>query len=322
MQKLDGLPQNRWPLRIFYFCILTSYFLLPPVSSLLKIAAYFLATLLLGAILAPPLFWGGHALGGAVSGLALLRETDFQRYFNRAMFLAALLLLWPTVRALRIGSWRELGLRPDPRRWQNALFGFVAAGGLLWLLGIGLWQTGVYVARPRVPWNTFGGFLLTAVCVALVEEAFFRGALFGLVRRTARAGTALVFVAALFAVLHFLKPPPNAVPIADVRWTSGFALLPKAFWQWGDPQLVLGGVTTLFAVGLVLGYARWRTGALSLPIGLHAGWVFGLKTFNKCSRHPAPGSMWIGDDLLHGLAPVAVVLLTGGLVWAWCRRQP
>lgn len=302
------------------FCILTSYF--SPVSSLLKIAAYFLATLLLGAILAPPLCWGGHALGGAVPSLAWLRETDFQRYFNRAMFLAALLLLWPTVRALRVGSWRELGLRTDPRAWRNLCFGFVASGGLLWLLGVALWQAGVYAPRVRVSWVTLGGFLVTGLVVGAVEEAFFRGALYGLVRRSARTVTALVFVAALFAVLHFLKPPPNAVPVADVRWLSGFVLLPRAFWQWGDPQLVLGGFVTLFAVALVLGYARWRTGALFLSVGLHAGWVFGLKSFNKISRHLAPSSFWVGDDLLHGLVPVAMVALTGGLVWLWLRRQP
>ncbi len=291
------------------------------MSSLLKIAAYFLATLFLGAVLAPPLFWGGQAVGTAVPTLGWLRETDFQRYFDRAMFVAAVLLLWPTVRALRIGSWGELGLRRDPWAWRNALFGFAAASGLLWTLGVALWGTGVYAPRPRVPWGTFSGFLGTALVVAALEEAFFRGAMFGLVRRTARPGTALVFVAALFATLHFLKPPPNAMPLTDVRWFSGFVLLPKAFWQWGDLRLVLGGLTTLFAVALVLGYARWRTGALWLPIGLHAGWVFGLKTFSRVSRHTAEASFWMGDDLLHGLAPVAVVLLTGAVVWAWLRRQ-
>ena len=318
------------------------------MSSLLKIAAYFLGTLLLGAILAPPLFWGGQAVGGMVPSLAWLRETDFHRYFDRAMFLAALLLLWPAVRALRITRWRELGLRTDARAGRNALGGFCVAGGLLWLLGVGLWWAGIYAPRAKCSFGTLAGFLGTAAAVALAEEAFFRGALFGLVQRTAPSrkaegrrqkaegraewedesptqkylSTPLVFVAALFAVLHFLKPMPNAVPLTDVRWFSGFVLLPRAFWQWGDPQLVLGGFVTLFAVGLVLGYARWRTGALALPVGLHAGWVFGLKSFNKVSRHLAPSSFWVGDDLLHGLLPVAAVGLTGAVVWLWLRKQP
>ena len=292
------------------------------MSSFLKILAYLLGTLCLGALLAPPLYWAGHALGGAWRAAHWLVETDFQRFFDRAMFLAALLLLPLAVRALRIGGWRDLGLRPDPRGWTHAALGFVVAGGLLWLLGVALWGAGIYEPREgAVPWAALGGFLITALVVAAAEEAFFRGALLGLVGRTASPGAALVFVSALFAVLHFLKPPEHAVNMGLIRWWSGFAFLPKTFWQWREPGLVLGGFTTLFVVALVLGYARLRTRALWLPIGLHAGWVFGLKSFAKVSRHPAPPNLWIGGDLLHGLGPVLVVVLTGAVVGAWLEQE-
>ena len=296
------------------------------MSSLLKIAAYFVGTLLLGALLAPPLFWAGHALGARVDSFHWLAATDFQRYFDRAMFLAALLLLWPAVRALHIHGLRDLGLRPDPRPARHAALGFVPAAGLLWALGLIFWQAGVYAPRHvAFQAGDVVKIAFTAVAVATAEEAFFRGALQGLVGRTARPGVALVSVAAIFAVLHFLKPPEHAIGRQAVNGLSGFAFLPKCFWQWGDARLVLGGFVTLFLVGLVLGWARGRTRALWLPIGLHAGWVFGLKTFSHFSRHTAPGSFLIGDDLLHGLAPVAVVLLTGALVWLasrWEERDP
>ena len=290
------------------------------MSNLLKIALYFVGTLFLGALLAPPLFWAGHALGGAVPPLGWLRDTDFQRYFDRSMFLAALLLLWPAARALHVGHWRDLGLKPDGRPWQHTAFGFITAGGLLWLLGLGSWKLGVYAHRSTLPLGTLGLFLVSAGAVALAEETFFRGLLLGLARRTARPTTALVFVSALFAVLHFLKPPPRAIDQPAVQWFSGFAFLPKTFWQWHHPLLVAGGFTTLFLVALVLGYARLRSRSLWLPIGLHAGWVFGLKSFNKVSRHLAPPNLWIGDDLLHGLGPVLVVGLTGVLVWVWLNQ--
>ena len=292
------------------------------MSSFLKILAYFLGTLLLGALLAPPLFWAGHALGDAWRPAHWLAETDFQRFFDRAMFLAALLLLPLAVRALRVGGWRDLGLRPDPRAWTHAAGGFLLSAGLLWLLGLVLWALDIYEPRELpVPWAALGGFLLTAGVVAALEETFFRGALLGLIGRTASPWAALVFVAALFAVLHFLKPPEHAVAVDAVRWWSGFAFLPKTFWQWREPGLVLGGFTTLFAVALVLGFARLRTRALWLPIGLHAGWVFGLKSFGKVSRHPAEPGLWIGGDLLHGLGPVLVVLLTGAAVWGWLEQE-
>jgi membrane protease YdiL (CAAX protease family) len=290
------------------------------VSSILKIAIYFVSTLVLGAILAPPLFWLGQAAGGW-EPLHWLRETAFPRYFDRAMFLAAVLLLWPAVRSLDIHSWRDLGLRRDPLAWRHTRLGFVLAAGLLWLLGLLFWWQGIYSPAAGLGPGTVGSFLLTGIVVAVVEEAFFRGALLGLVRRTASAGSALAFVSALFAVLHFLKPPARALPdAAAVHWDSGFRFLPLTFWQFSDPLLVLGGFTTLFAVGWILGWARLRTGALWLPIGLHAGWIFGLKTFSKRSHHLAAPNWWAGPDLLHGAGPVAAVLLTWGLLAVFLRR--
>ncbi len=286
----------------------------------LKIAAYFLGTLFLGALLAPPLYWAGHA-AAAWGPLSSLGTYEFRRYFDRAIFVAALLLLWPTVRALRVGGWRDLGLRPDGRRWRHLALGFVAAGGGLWLLGFVFLQAGWYAPRAHVPWGTLPGFLASAAAVACVEEGFFRGVLQGLVGRTASAVGALVFVAALFALLHFVRPPEGAVNLGPIRWLSGFVYLPQVFWQWGDVRLVLGGLATLFAVGLVLGYARWRTHALWLSVGLHAGWVFALKSFSAATRHTAPNDLWVGEDLRHGLVPVAVVLLTGALVAACLRRE-
>jgi membrane protease YdiL (CAAX protease family) len=290
------------------------------MSSLLKIAAYFLGTLVLGAILAPPLFWLGQAAGGWAP-LHWLRLTVFQRYFDRAMFLAALLLLWPAVRALHIRSWSDLGLQRDPQRWRHAGVGFALAAGLLWMLGLCLWWRRVYVPARDLGLATGAGFLATAIAVAVIEEAFFRGALLGLVQRTASPAVAVAFVSALFAILHFLKPPAHALPDAAVRWTSGFTFLPLTFWQFGNPLLVLGGFTTLFAVGWVLGWARLATRALWLPVGLHAGWVFGLKTFSERSRHLEPANWWIGQDLLHGLGPVAMVLSTGTLLWLTIRKK-
>ena len=290
------------------------------MASIFKIAAYFLGTLMLGALLAPPLFWLGQA-AGAWMPLHWLRETAFQRYFDRAMFIAALLLLWPTVRSLQIRSWRDLDMQGDPRGWSHAALGFLLAGGLLWLLGLSLWRERIYVPAGHVGIAAATGFLVTAVTVGILEEAFFRGALLGLIQRSASPNAALAFVSALFAILHFLKPPSHAVPRTTVFWTSGFTFLPLTFWQFGEPLLVLGGFTTLFAVGWVLGWARLRTRALWLPTGLHAGWVFGLKTFSKGSHHLEDPNWWIGEDLLHGIGPVVAVLLTWALLAAVLGRK-
>ncbi len=291
------------------------------MASALKILAYFLGTLFLGSLLAPPLYWAGQSFGAHVRSARWLQETDFQRYFDRAMFLAAFLLLWPTVRALRVGSWRDLGLRPDPRPGWHLALGFAAAGGLLWLLGAGLWARGIYTPRVPLPWTALGSVILTAGFVAVIEEWFFRGALFGLILRSARPLPGLLFVSSLFAVLHFLKPEENVIPRGGVGWLSGLVLLPHSFWQFANPLLLLSGFTTLFCVGLILGAVRLLTRSLWLPVGLHAGWIFGLRSFARFSRHPAPPSLWFGETLLVGLGSVAVVLLTGLLVWLVLRGE-
>lgn len=291
------------------------------MSASLKILAYFAATLLAGALLSPPLFWAGEMLGGRHDALRWLRDTDFQRYFDRAVFAAALALLWPAARALDVGRWRDLGLVSDPRGARRLLAGFALGAGALWLFGGLLWQLGVYRCKGLPSAGTLAAFLGTALAVSALEEAFFRGALLGLVRRTASERTALAFVTGLFGVLHFLKPPDDPAPDHPVRWFSGFRALARAGWQFGDPQLLAGGLITLLLVGLILGLVRLRTRSLWLPIGLHAGWIFALKSFSRSSRHVAEPNLIFGKDMITGLGPVCLLLVTGGLLWAWLRRE-
>lgn len=291
------------------------------MSDPLKILGYFAATLLLGALWSPPLLWAGEMLGSRYDGLRWLGDTEFQRYFDRAMFAAALALLWPAARSLRIGGGRELGLTRDPQGPGRLLVGFALGAGALWAFGGLLWALGVYRCKGLPPAGTLTAFLGTALAVGALEEAFFRGALLGLVRRTASDGAALAFVTVLFGVLHFLKPPDDPAPDHPVTWFSGFRALARAGWQFGDPQLLAGGLVTLLLVGFILGIVRLRTRSLWLPIGLHSGWIFALKSFSRSSRHVAPPNLVFGKDMITGLGPVCLLLVTGGLLWAWLRRE-
>ena len=70
---------------------------------------------------------------------------------------------------------------------------------------------------------------------------------------------------------------------------------------------------TLFAVGMILAWARLRTGALWFSIGLHAGWVLAFKTFNLLyvAVVPHPLRPWgIGESLKSGLLPLLTLALT------------
>ncbi|NBV85533.1 MAG: hypothetical protein EBS01_04560, partial [Verrucomicrobia bacterium] len=64
------------------------------VKEAFKILLFVCAVLLLGALLAPPLWWAAHGLMG-MGFLPGLQKYAFQKYFNRSVLVAALVLLRP-----------------------------------------------------------------------------------------------------------------------------------------------------------------------------------------------------------------------------------
>lgn len=87
-----------------------------------------------------------------------------------------------------------------------------------------------FSANPMVAW------LAVAFCMPLIEEILFRGLVFGAFEKRWGMKGAILGSAFLFACFHF--------------------------------QLV--GCLWLFCFGLVLGWARWKSGSLGLPILVHS----------------------------------------------------
>ena len=296
------------------------------LKALGQILLYLAATVLIGALLAPPLFWMAQWAAGHLHSARLtdfLAKTDFARYFDRAIMLTALVLLWPLLRALRIRNFGyDLGLARDRWRWQRLGAGFLVAIVTLGLLGGVLVLTGVYRMYSHFAYGKLAWLPVTAFTVAVLEEILFRGALQGAVRKTTVTDFALVTVAVIYAAAHFLKPPDHGLDPAAIRWWSGLALLPDTLSQFRDPALLLGGFTTLLLVGLILGYARERTRSLWMPIGLHAGWIIAEKGLVAITRHSVAWP-WLGPGLpntMVGLAPLLTLLATWGILW-WMLRN-
>jgi membrane protease YdiL (CAAX protease family) len=294
------------------------------LKDLAKIFGYLAAVLILGALLAPPLYWAGQWL--AAHGVPALAGFKFQKYFNRAALLSALLLLWPVIRSLRVTGWRDLGLEPDPRWRQHLLGGFLIAGLAVAAMAFIYTQLGIYRIRDTIAWGRVPLIAGGAVAVAFVEELLFRGGILGLVRRTLSPLAALFWVTALFAIVHFLKPD-DSFEITDVGWLSGFALIPHTFHQFAEPMDLLAGFTTLFALGWLCGDATLRTHALWLSIGLHAGVVFvkmsysAMAKFAVKTRFRADYLPWVDDKFETGLVPVTVLLLAWGAMRLWLAYE-
>ena len=165
----------------------------------------------------------------------------------------------------------------------------------------------------------FPKVLLTATTVSCIEEALFRGAFLGVFLRTMGKWSALFTMSAIFSVLHFIKPSDLAIP--EVSWLSGFQLLPATFRRFLELGQVLWGLSTLFAVGWILGYVTIQTRSLWMAIGLHAGWIICVQGFGKLAKLGKNQMPWIGGELIVGIAPLLIVAATGIVCWLLVRRR-
>jgi uncharacterized protein len=276
-----------------------------------KLFAYFVAVVLGGAILAPVLFWSAQA--AAAHGIAtFLIRFDFESFFHRALLFCALVFLWPLLKSLRIRSLRDLQLRRNVHAWRDAGFGWLLAAIPVGCTAIALGRIGSFALKNSIPWTAVGGVIAAAIAVPVIEEFFFRGLILGILVRTGRPTVAAFFTSALFAIIHFLKAPDrNSTTVA---WISGFRSIANSFSQFADPIMLLAAFVTLFLIGFILADARLRTASLWLPIGLHSGWIFVSGVVGKISRQMTPMLPLLGKNLLVGLIPLGIGLLTWGLV--------
>jgi uncharacterized protein len=290
------------------------------LSAGLKILAYLIGTVVLGATLAPWLFWAGQ-YASHFRYLKFLAYTDFQRFFNRSVLIWAFLLLIPLVRWIGWQRLQNLGLHKNRQRVSHLLGGFLISAGLMSALGAGLIALNICQLKDPFPWHLLSPLVLTAISVAVIEEALFRGAILGLVRQTIPIVPAAIAVSALFSIVHFLNPAKEK--IADVRWYSGFELLPQAFWKFSDPLMVLGGFTTIGILGLLLAHATIQTSSLWLAIGIHSGLIFGKMGFNKVSKKLHDVTPWFGGDITVGFGSILILLLLWFLIWlVYLRGEP
>jgi len=278
--------------------------------------AYFVATIVFGAVTAPWLYWAAQALAphGIFPGLA---QFPFESFFHRALILGALAFLWPFLLLLGIKRKSDLGLEPN-RRWARDLaVGFLISTVPVLICEIVLVQTGMYSLRATPAWDGLLKALGASMVVPLIEESLFRGLFLGVLLRSLRPWPANFLSAGIFSVVHFLKAPDETT--STVHWDSGFVSLAHSFDQFREPMLVLAGFTTLFVIGVVLAHARVGTRSLWAPIGLHAGWIMGSMVFAKVARREMSALPWIGKTLLVGLVPLAICLLSWLVLRTWLR---
>ena len=283
-----------------------------------KLAVYFIAIVLVGALLAPLLFWSAQSLA-AHGVFPFLAKYDFETFFHRAILIAAALLLWPLLCISHVRRMSDLGLAPNPRWGRDFGAGAVLAAIPLLCCGALLIAFHVYSLRHIFAWSRFGKVLVASIAVPFIEEWFFRGIVLGVLLRTGRKYMPIFAVSALFAAVHFLKAPERTSAV--VTWSSGLNSIANSFGRLGDPMMVVSAFATLFLIGCVLADARVLTRSLWLSIGLHAGWIFGSGAFSLLARRQTLALPWLGKNLLVGIIPLSVAAFTWIIMRTWLKHD-
>jgi membrane protease YdiL (CAAX protease family) len=254
---------------------------------------YFGAIFVGGALLAPWIYWLVQWAGEHIHLLQRLANEPFHRYLMRTFLFIALAGLWPFALGVGASSWSDVGLARPKGQWSKLGAGLLLGFGSLAVLaalslfaGVRRLDTGHSAAAFTSHVFNVG---LTATVVATLEELIFRGALFGAFRKAYRWTTALVVSSVLYALVHFFEQPE---PPAQVNWASGLVLLPKMASGFFDLHTVVPGFFNLTLVGIILGLAYQWSGNLYFSIGLHAGWIFWVKSYAFLTNPTTMSNLW------------------------------
>ena len=280
-----------------------------PMRPVLALGIYISAVFLGGALIAPGFYWITQA-----AGLTHLAATPFHRFVNRSLLGIALIGLWPLLRTLGARSREDVGLAlPDMKQ--------LSAGFALGFISFAMVPAAALWTGARAPASTYHhltqklvGAALTALVVGTLEEILFRGGIFGALRRNLNWIVALIGSSMIYALVHFLGNPHQAGP---VFWYSGLELLPRMLEGFVHWQRLVPGFFNLTIAGALLALAYQRTGNLCFSIGLHAGWIFWLKSYAVVTQDVRGAHTWIwGENKLID-SWLAFLVLCCTLLFFW-----
>lgn len=218
---------------------------------------------------------------------------------QKIVFLGSLYILVPEIIGYTIVSgslsWFELGMQFSPAAFSDialglglSTFGLAAVFSVEFILGSIAWHSSKI---PRL-FPLLLPILLLSLAISSVEELVFRG---------------YVFITLL---------DDNSLAVAAIASSLMFALL-HLIWE---RTLTLPQIPGLWLMGIVLVCARiWGDDSLYLPIGLHAGWIWGLTCIDSAElityQHEHHWLTGINRQPLAGLAGICCLLITCGVVF-------
>jgi membrane protease YdiL (CAAX protease family) len=216
-------------------------------------------------------------------------------------------LLW-SARDLKVVELVREGFRRPGKNLINAVIGLgIALVAIMTLFAVAFAMgdanaTPLSATLARIP-----KYFLSAITIAIVEEAFFRAVLLGGMKRDLGRRTTLIASSAIYAIAHLVRSPAKFY-VTGFEPFAGLVTLTHSLDQLMNPAVSIPTLIGLFVLGLVLGEAYLLTGTVYLSIGLHAGLVLGAKLFPKLVER-ASIPWWLAGS--GGPAP----LVAGPAAW-------
>ncbi|MEE9397944.1 MAG: CPBP family intramembrane glutamic endopeptidase [Methylococcales bacterium] len=288
-----------------------------PAPSRLRLSTFPLLYLIViacsGALLAYPIF------------ILVEGQYSFSRIINRCGLVLLVLGIYPMMKWQSLSRF-DIGYLQEKRFYTSA---FITS------FGVGIVILGILVAsllalnirEPKQDELEILGILAksagTGLIVALLEETLFRGLLFTTIRKYATPLLAIIISALYYAALHFLHSKIK-LPIESVHWYSGFPIVLDGFQQIISPNR-FDSLLALFTVGVLLAMVRhYFKKGLIYCIGLHASWVFILKTTKYATDldkiNPFSGLVGDYDGIIGYLAALWLSLLIVGFYY-WANKK-
>jgi hypothetical protein len=250
-------------------------------------------------------------------------EVAPHRVMSRLAQFIMLMSLWPLLSALALTNRDALGYRISARKWwRKVLCGEILGVTMLLILVLALLVLQIRVPDAAVQfWSGIVGKTVQALfgglLIGLIEETFFRGAVYSAIRRRDGVRTAVIGSALLYAAVHFLKP--GALPIGmTFDSTSAWLMFGQTFtdalrWQHLD------SFNALFCCGILLALVRERSGHIGWCVGIHAGWVLVIQLTRWLTdgNSATPFASFVGnyDGIIGWLAALWIGVLI--MVYRW-----
>ena len=250
------------------------------------------------------------------------RRIPFHRTFDRAFMVSGVVLFFLFRRALISAELKKLFIAGPAQARGDFFAGLGLAAGSILLVLAAMTAADIFIpflrlSRPAAV-SRIASAAAAAMFAGVLEELFFRGILFMGLRTHSYRFRAYLLANLFYAALHFVRSG-EAYFIDRLDLGAGFRHLAYTFTPFLDPLSLMPGLIGLLLVGVVLSFAVERTGNLYLSIGLHAGWVFGLKTLRVFGDFKRDHLGWLfgssDPKIVSGVVAWTAILLTGAAVF-------